>query len=370
MAKRPSKNEDGENKSPINKKPFDNKDIKNSLGLKGQNVKDKELSWIPFKQGFYDAVGLPGVPRGYVTQFRGFSDVGKSTGIYETIVGGQKLGDYIVIFDTEKSFDWEHAKLVGFKFDEIVDEETGEITAYDGDDFIYFDGSDLLNMFSTYDYSASKDTTKPLRFVPVVEDIARAMNLILDKQAKGELQRNITFVWDSIGSIGCFQGAMSNTNNNMWTAGALKREFESILNFRIPASRRETSPFINTFVTVQKIWLKPNPVGQPTIMQNGGEGFKYGVRLNFHLGGKTTSSSKKKEVTRNGKTYNYGIVVDIECFKNHVNGIEKQGQIASTAHGYWNPDKLEDYKKEYADFLIEKLQSSGSSSEKEEDSED
>jgi hypothetical protein len=32
----------------------------------------------------------------------------------------------------------------------------------------------------------------------------------------------ITFLWDSIGSIGCFQGAVSNTNNNQWTAGALK----------------------------------------------------------------------------------------------------------------------------------------------------
>jgi hypothetical protein len=28
-------------------------------------------------------------------------------------------------------------------------------------------------------------------------------------------------------------------------------------------------------------------------MHNGGEGFKYGVRLIFHLGGKSTSSAKK-----------------------------------------------------------------------------
>jgi hypothetical protein len=61
----------------------------------------------------------------------------------------------------------------------------------------------------------------------------------------------------------------------------VKREFESILNFRIPDSRRLSSKYTNTFVAVQKIWLRPNAVGQPTIMHNG-EGFKYGVRMIFH----------------------------------------------------------------------------------------
>ncbi|MCV6900711.1 hypothetical protein OE165_27140, partial [Escherichia coli] len=75
MAKKPEK-------TPIEKKTFSNKSIKESLGLGKQVVKEKELSWIPFKKAFHDAVGLPGVPRGYTSQFRGFSDVGKSTSIY------------------------------------------------------------------------------------------------------------------------------------------------------------------------------------------------------------------------------------------------------------------------------------------------
>ena len=248
-------------KKPIEKKAFDNKSFKTSLGLGEQTVKEKELAWIPFKKAFHDAVGLPGVPRGYTTQFRGFSDVGKSTGIYETIAGAQKLGDYVVIFDTEGSFNWEHAKLVGFNYNEIADEDTGEIIDYDGDDFMYFGGSDLVQLYQNFDYKSGKMTQSPQRFIPVVEDIARAMNEIMDKQDKGDFDRNITFVWDSIGSIGCYEGAVSNTNNNQWTAGALKRAFESILNFRIPASRREKAPFINTFVAVQKIWLRPNAVG-------------------------------------------------------------------------------------------------------------
>jgi len=342
-------------KKSIEKKPFDNKSFKTSLGLGAQTVKEKELTWIPFKKAFHDAVGLPGVPRGYTTQFRGFSDVGKSTGIYESLAGAQKLGDYCIIIDTEGSFNWEHAKLVGFKFEEIVDEETGEIIDYDGNDFMYFGGSDLLAMYQNFDYKDAKMKTTPLRFIPVVEDIARLMNEILDKQEKGEFPHNITFLWDSIGSIGCFQGAVSNTNNNQWTAGALKREFESILNYRIPASRRENAPYINTFVTVQKIWLRPNAVGQPTIMHNGGEGFKYGVRMIFHMGGKSTSSAKKLDAVNGGKSFNFGVRTDIECVKNHVNGIERMGSICSTPHGFVNPDEKNVYVKEKKDFINDKL---------------
>ena len=351
MAKKPTK----QPQQPSEKKGFNNEEFKKSIGLGEQTVKDKELTWTPFNEGFFDATGLPGVPRGYTTQFRGFSDVGKSTGIYETLAGAQKLGDYLVIIDTEKSFNWDHARTVGFNFEDVVDEETGEVINHIGQDFSYFDGTDLLNLFANYDYKEAKEKTEPQRFVPVVEDVARIMNIILDKQAKHEIPHNITFVWDSIGSLGCYQGAVSNTNNNMWTAGALKRDFESILNFRIPASRRETSPYINTFVAVQKIWLSPNAVGQPTIMQNGGEGFKYGVRLIFHLGGKTGSSAKKLSAVKDGQSYNYGIEVDIDCVKNHVNGIEKSGKVASTSHGYWNPAKLNEYKKQHSEYLAEKL---------------
>lgn len=343
------------NSKVIEKKTFNNKLFKTSKGLGEQIVKEKELAWIPFKKAFHDAVGVPGVPRGYTVQFRGFSDVGKSTGMYETLVGAQKLGDYMVIFDTEGSFNWEHAKLIGFKFTEKIDEETGEITDYEGEDFLYLGGSDLLRMYQNFDHSAGKMTKTAQRFVPVVEDIALAMNEILDAQDRDELPFNITFVWDSIGSIGCYQGAVSNTNNNQWTAGALKRSFESILNYRIPASRREEAKYINTFVTVQKIWLRPNAIGQPTIMHNGGEGFKYGVRMIFHLGGKTGSSAKKLDAVNGGNKYQFGVKVDIECVKNHVNGIERMGSICSTPHGFLNPDDKNLYVKENNAFINAKL---------------
>lgn len=342
-------------KKPIEKVTFNNKSFKKSIGLGEQIIKEKDVTWLPFKKAFHDAVGVPGVPRGYTSQFRGFSDVGKSTGIYESLAAAQKIGDYCIIIDTEGSFNWEHAKLVGFNYEEIYDEETGEIIDYDGEDFMYFGGSDLLEMYGNFDYKDAKMKTTPQRYIPVVEDVAKLINDLLDKQAKGEFPYNLVFLWDSIGSIGCYQGAVSNTNNNQWTAGALKREFESILNFRIPASRREGAPYTNTFVAVQKIWLRPNAVGQPTVMHNGGEGFKYGVRMIFHLGGMTTSSSKKLDAVSGGQSYNFGVRTDIKCIKNHVNGIEKMGSICSTPHGFLNPEDKNAYVKDNKDFINSKL---------------
>lgn len=355
MAKKPKKNEPttGDTGNNIQKKLVDIDALKKELGLGNQIVADKPLSWIPFKKAFHDATGLPGAPRGYTSQFRGFSDVGKSTAIYETIAGAQKLGDFIVIIDTETSFNWEHARTVGFEFEDVPDED-GVLKNHSGLDFIYVDGSDLLAMYENYDYSDSKMKTEPLRTIPVIEDVARFMNTMLDKQGK-TIHQNMTFVWDSIGSISCYQGAISHTNNNQWNAGALKRSFESILNFRIPTSRRETSKFINTFVTVQKIWLRPNAVGQPTIMHNGGEGFKFGVRLIVHLGGKTTSSAKKLDAVKDKRSFNFGVMVDIECVKNHVTGIERSGKICSTPHGFINPDEKNQYVKDNSDYINEQL---------------
>ena len=147
----------------IEKKSFNIDDVKKDLGIAEQNIKEKELTWIPFKKAFFDAVGLPGVPRGYTTQFRGFSDVGKSTAIYETIVGAQKLGEFIIIIDTEGSFNFDHARLVGFNFEEIPDED-GVVYSYRGDDFLYFGNSDLLEMFRNYNYKDGKMMTTSLKY--------------------------------------------------------------------------------------------------------------------------------------------------------------------------------------------------------------
>lgn len=344
-------------KKGLEKKTFDLSKFKKDKGLT-QSVAEKPLSWIPLSKGFHDAVKLPGFPIGYVSLVRGYSNTGKSTAFYEAIVGAQKLGMLPVIMETEGNFNWQHARNIGMEFQEVygevVDEETGEITEkivdYEGD-FIFASGDDLYEMYKTYDYKASKNTTKAQRGEPVIEDIARFMTELLDAQNEGELPRDLCFLWDSIGSLNGYQSATSKATNNQWNAGSMN-VFSPIVTHRIPSSRRVGKPYNNTFICVQKIWLDNE---NKVIKHKGGEMMFFNSRLIVHLGGILSHGTKKLMATALGNDFQYGTETKIRCEKNHVNGIERKGVICSTPHGYVNPDELTEYKKEHRDFIHEHL---------------
>jgi hypothetical protein len=345
MAKKP-----GKEPKIIEKKPFDIDAMLKEQGL-DSTIVEKELRWIPLSEAFHDALKVPGIPMGYFVSFRGYSNTGKSTAMYEAIVGCQKLGVLAIVFETEGNWNWEHAKNIGVELTEYPDEETGELR-YKPKNFILLQGGDLLKMYQCYDHQHSKMMTKPLRYQPVVEDISLYMETILDKQQEGEIQQDIAFFWDSVGSINCFKGAISKTTNNQWTAGALATCFKSLTNYRIPTSRRTDSPYTATFVVVQQIWLDNE---NKVIKHKGGEAFFYSPRLIFHFGGILTHSTEKLKATYNGEDFQFGIITKVRCEKNQVNGIEQKGSLASTPHGYWNPDKINEYKDVHKEFIKKKL---------------
>jgi hypothetical protein len=141
----------------------------------------------------------------------------------------------------------------------------------------------------------------------------------------------------------------------MFDAAAIKQSFATIVNNKIPMSRKETSEYTNTFFVVNKVWIDSMQMGQPQMKNSGGEGFKYAVRLAIEVGGTVTSGVSKLKATSGGKDYNYGILTKIKVTKNQVTGIEYEGKICSVPHGLWSPDKLDQYKKEYSKFLLSKL---------------
>lgn len=342
----------GPTKKGISKKTFDLDGFKVSSGLDG-TVKEKPLEWIPFSKDFHKEVGLPGLPKGYFTLMRGYSNTGKSTGVYEAIAGCQKTGVLPVIIDTEGNFNWEYAKNVGVEFDEVIDEDTGEIMNYVGN-FIFVNGDDLLQRYANVDYSNGKVGKKPLRNEPVIEDVARFITELLDEQAKEDtkLGVDLCFLWDSAGSLNGFKSVKSKANNNMWNAGSMESAFKSIMNHRIPSSRREGKEFTNTLGFVQKVWLDND---NRVIRHKGGEALFYGCRLIYHYGGIISHGTKKLKATSGGKDYQFGVETKIRAEKNQVNGIEWKGKICSTPHGYISPDNLNDYKKKHRKELLKKL---------------
>lgn len=338
-------------KKAVSKQNFDLDNFKNNNGM-AVKVKQKELSWIPLSDSFHEALKIPGIPRGYFTSFRGFSNTGKSTAMYEAVVGCQKIGDLAVIMETEGNWNWEHARNIGVQFEEIVDESTGEVVDYKGD-FIFMSGDDLLQRYANFDYSNGTQKSNSLRNEPIIEDVANFMVELLDAQAEGSLPRNLCFLWDSVGSLNGFKSVMSKANNNQWNAGSMEAAFKALVNHRIPASRTEGKPYINTFAVVQKVWLDNE---NKKIKHKGGEAFFYSPRIIVHFGGIMSHATDKlkAQITKDGNKmeYQFGIQTRVTCEKNQVNGIEEKGKLASTPHGYWNPDKINDYKEKHKDFIL------------------
>lgn len=345
MAKKPERRK---GPIPVNEFNLDNFFIEEGLDT---IVKDKPLSWIPFSPSYNKILGVPGAAKGFLTLFRGYSNTGKSTAGYEAMASCQKLGILPVYIDTENNFNWEHAKDIGVQFQDVKD-EYGDVINYKGN-FIFVDNDTLLKKYGRYDYDECKDK-KECRSEAVLEDVASLIDDLLEAQANGKLPYELCFIWDSIGSLNCFKSVKSKSKNNMWNAGALETAFKSIINHKIPSSKKEGKEYTNTFIGVQKIWLD-SMQGAGVVKHKGGEAFYYAARMIVHMGGVSSHGTAALKATSGGRDYSFGISTNIKCVKNQINGIEWEGKIGSSPTGFMDPLEKAEYTKENKDMLLRKL---------------
>ena len=358
-------------KQPLKKKEVKTSsfsDFKKANGFT-TNIADKPIEWLEMPKGFVDALHI-NIPQGYVSIIAGHSNTGKSTLINHIVAAAQRQKLIPIIYDTENNFDFSYAKAVGFVaepvYEDYVDEETGEVkqrvATYEGD-FLYFNSTALAERYGSWDYSTGKET-KQKRTVPVIEDIVKSMNELLNAQDRGEIQQGLVFVWDSFGSIDGYKSYKSDVGNNMFDANSISMAFNTIINNRIPSSRKVTSQYTNTFVVVNKVWLDStkNPVGPPSLALKGGSSLFYGAHGVIILcGGQLSSATKKLVATSKGVNYNYGIETKLKCLKNQLPEpytITYEGKVLVTPHGFISPDDAEQYKKEHISEILKELNKS------------
>ena len=352
-------------KQPLKKKEVKTFDLKSfKEKITSAPVADKPMEWIIMPKAFQDALHLPGIPKGYFSGVRGWSDTGKSTIKNCLIAAAQKQGILPVIFETEGNFDFKYAIDCGMDATPVmgVDEETGEeiVVDYEGN-FILFNNAAICDYCGDMDYSTgTKKSTK--RTVAVIEDLSYIINDLLDKQESGELPMPLLFVWDSVGSIGSWRSFTSKAGNNMFDAGALSTAFNNIINARIPGSRSQSSEFTNTFFVVNKIWLDSmNSVGGAASIENkGGKSFFYAMRLLIHVGGVAKAGTKRLKATYKGDEYQYGVVSKIAIAKNQLPtpfNVTYSGNICCVHNGLCGEDELNDYKKEQIPEIMERMAS-------------
>ena len=358
-------------------KKFSVSNFKKDLGIAVETVDDiaksnanKEMEWIIMPEAYQDALRLPGIPMGYVSGVRGWSDTGKSTLKNCLIAGAQRQGILPVIFETESNFDFQYAQDCGMNVEPVygdvehVNEETGEVTVKNEiidwvGDYILFTNNTICEYCGDMDYSTGKRVSKK-RKLAVIEDIAFIINELLDKQDEGEIPMPIVFIWDSIGSLQSWKSYSSKVGNPMFDAAALSSAFKTIINNRIPSSKQIGSKYTNTFFVVNKIWNDSmNSVGGAASIENsGGKAFFYAMRLLLHVGGVAKAGTKKLKATLKGEEYQYGIVTKISVAKTQLPqpyNINYTGTMCCVHNGLIGEDKLEAYKKEFVPVIIEKM---------------
>ena len=302
--------------------------FKTKKGLSG-NVKFKTQKWVPLSPAYQEVTSVPGIPQGHIVLLRGHSDTGKTTALIEAAVNAQKAGILPVFIITEMKCSWEHVTQMGLEVNEVVDEETGEILDYNGF-FLY----------------ADRET------IHTIEDVTSFILDLLDEQKKGNLPYDLMFLWDSIGSVPCDLSVRSNKNNNEWNAGAMSTQFGNNVNQRITLSRKESSPYTNTLVCINKVWTAKaeTPMSQPKLMNKGGFAMWFDATFVVTFGNISNSGTSKIKAIKDGKQVEFAKRTKIQIDKNHINGITTRGNIIMTPHGFINDSdkEIKSYKDEHA----------------------
>lgn len=324
--------------SKVNKKvnsTFSLSDFKNSKNLGKSNSRFKPQEWIKFSQAVQDEIQIPGYAKGHINLVRGHSNTGKTTLLIEGAIQAQKDGILPVIIMTEMKHDWDHWEKMGFELDKVFNEED---QAYDYNGFFLY---------------ADREQLKS------IEDVASFITDLLDEQSKGRLPYDLCFFWDSIGSIPCNMSIEKASNSPMWNAGAVSQQFGNFVNQKIVLSRKESQPYTNTLIAVNKIWIEPalTPMSQPKMRNKNGDTMHFDASLVFTFGNITSPGTQKIKATKNGKQVEYALKTRITVDKNHVTGINTKGVVVSTVHGFISAEKksIDAYKKEHAHEWVDIL---------------
>jgi hypothetical protein len=296
-----------------------------NLGQGASNFKPQE--WIRFSDPVAETLEMPGIPKGHISLVRGHSNTGKTTLLIEAAIEAQKTNILPVIIITEMKHSWEHWSAMGFDLGETVDADGNkEYTGF----FLYADREQLQS----------------------IEDVAAFIADLLDEQKKGNLPYDLLFLWDSIGSIPCQMSIEKNSNSPMWNAGAMSQQFSNFINQRIVMSRKESQPYTNTMLCVNKVWVEPAlmPMAQPKLRNKNGDSMFFDASFIITFGNVTSPGTQKVKATKNGKEIEFALKTKISCDKNHVTGVTAKGTIVSTAHGFIknSPNEINKYKKEHS----------------------
>lgn len=281
----------------------------------------KPQEYLDCGEAFAEVTGLPGPAIGHINEFIGHSDSGKTAALIKSMIASQKMGRLPVVIVTEEKWSFAHAQLMGF-----------DCTEYEPDKwkgkFIFRDD---------FEY---------------VEKITDFINMMLDKQDKGEIPFGMDFFWDSIGSVPC-KLTYDGKGGKMHTAGVLAEKIGMGLNRRITSSRKAQKKYTNSLTMIVQPWVwkdMSNPMSKSRIVGKGGNAIWLNATLVFQFGNIENAGTSAVSATKSGRKIKFATRTKVSVKKNHINGLGfEDGYIIITPHDFiLNSDSaIKKYKEQY-----------------------
>jgi RecA/RadA recombinase len=264
--------------------------------VKQREVQYKPDSFIEVDECLQAVLGLPGIPRGHITQIYGKSDTGKTSLLFHLAAQCQANEELPIVYITEKKVDWERAKSMGFDKEgyALVEEN-----------------------FST------------------LEEVFDDMMGKLAEQARGELPKRIVFFWDSIGNTLSKDEFKDDKDGNRDVKATMMKAAKVIKGYlrhvgpKINDTRKVEVPNDASIVFLNQAYMTPPPPGSygvpGKLTPYGGDGIWYAASLVIQT--KRVGKIKAKVDNIEKK---FGTKSRITIEKNHINGIEQSGDFVIT----------------------------------------
>ena len=286
--------------------------------IKAREVVYKKDSYIPVDECLQAVLGLPGIPRGHVTQVYGKSDTGKTSLLFHLAAQCQATGELPIVYITEKKVDWARAKLMGF----------------DKDGFAIVEES-----YST------------------LEEVFEDMLVKLAEQAREELPKKIVFFWDSIGNTVSKDEFKDDKDGNrdikatMMKAAKVIKGYMRHVGPKINETRKEEVPHEATLIFLNQAYTQPaDPKiygSRPKLVPYGGDGIWYAASIVIQ----TKKGGLKIDAQVGGIKKKFGSRSRLTIEKNHINGIEQSGEFVITPTSIIpdDPTAIKSYKEDHKD---------------------
>lgn len=292
--------------------------------------------WLTMPEAVSEAMGLPGLPFGAITQVYGKKDSGKTSMLMQGIAECQKQGILPILILSEPKFDFKRLATfmgadpeglmvleaesleMGFKYVEklLRDIYSGKLTI------------DVPNPNFDPKKKESKDNMK---IVQVVEDISSIPCFIF---------------WDSIGgtlSDSEAEGEVEDWSKDMGRgAQAVKKLVKRSVSLLNKVRDKVGIMFLN------QVWTARTPQGVAYDKPAGGEAVQHYYSLEIQM-----KRGNEVKMTVNKQDMGIGYQIELVVKKNHITHNRLRSDLVAVAEGLISPNELESFKKRYRDFLEE-----------------